>query len=295
MRKKPFKNSQYPFASNYIQTVVGKMHYVDEGAGPPVLMLHGNPSWSFYYRNLILGLQDKYRCIAPDHLGMGLSDKPQRGFSYHLRDHINNLTALVEHLGLKSFHLIVHDWGGPMGMALAEQWPDRVKRIVVLNSAAFRSTRVPKRISVCRVPILGAFLVRGLNVFARAAVRMAVVKSMSKLTKSGFLYPYNNWRNRIAIYRFVQDIAMFPNHPSYELLVEIETALRRLKKHKFLLCWGEKDFCFNQQFLDEWRVRFPSAKTRRYPNAGHYVLEDAGAEITEEILDFFDVENKHLP
>ena len=293
-KKREFRNPEYPFKSHYYQTAVGRMHYVDEGQGPVVIMLHGNPTWSFYYRHLISGLRQNYRCIVPDHLGMGLSDKPRRGFEYCLSNHIKNLTALVEHLKIKSFHLIVHDWGGPMGIALAEQWPDRAQKMVILNTAAFRSTRMPSSIATCRIPYLGAFLVRGFNVFARAAIKCAVMKPMPAVAKAGYLWPYNSWRNRIGIYRFVQDIAMYPSHPSYETLVEIETALRRLRKHEFLMCWGLRDFCFNQQFLDEWRVRFPSAKVRQFPEAGHYLLEDAGEEVLSAVREFLTTDNTDL-
>ncbi len=286
MKKRIFQNPEYPFESNYLETPSGRVHYINEGEGIPILMLHGNPTWSLIYRKLISGLKGQYRCIVPDHIGMGLSDKPQKGFGYSLADHVKNLMLLVEHLKLKKFHIIVHDWGGPMGMALAEYWPERAQKIIAMNTAAFRSTRVPARIAICRLPYLGAFLVRRLNVFVRAAVHMAVTTRLSKAAKSGYVWPYNSWKNRIAVYRFVQDIAVYPSHRSYETIVEIETALRRLRKHQFMFCWGMKDFCFNHQFLDEWRVRFPNARTRQFPFAGHYLLEDAGDDVLQEIRDF---------
>ena len=161
----------YPFASHYFDTGGRRMHYVDEGAGPAVVMLHGNPTWSFYYRELITALRDSYRVIAPDHIGCGLSDKPQ-DYPYTLATHIENLERLLDHLGLDDITLAMHDWGGAIGCGFAVRHPQRVGRLIVLNTAAFLG-RTPWRIRMCRLPVLGPLLVRGLNGFARTATLMA--------------------------------------------------------------------------------------------------------------------------
>lgn len=276
----------YPFNSRWLTTKSNyKMHYVDEGTGHPIIMVHGNPTWSFFYRNLIIGLRKTHRCIAPDHIGCGLSEKPQN-YSYHLQTHIDNLVTLVERLNLQEFHLIVHDWGGPIGLGMAQRFPGRVKKITILNTAAFLSPRIPKRISICKTPFWGNFLIRGLNAFARSATSMAVEKPLSSLVKKGYLLPYNSWRNRIATSRFVQDIPLSDQHPSWATMKYIERGLPSLSHNPIMICWGAKDFCFNDHYLKEWLMRFLDAKLHRYPNAGHYVLEDAGDEVLDSLKDF---------
>ena len=268
---------------------LGKLryHFVDEGnpGNPPILMLHGNPTWSFFYRRLIGVLKEKYRVIAPDHMGCGLSDKPQI-YPYRLENHTHNVEKLVDHLRLKGITLVCHDWGGAIGMGLAARRPHLFNRFVVLNTAAWRSNRMPKRIAVCRIPFLGPLAVRGLNGFALAATRMAVARPLGRVAKTGLLYPYDNWKNRIALLRFVQDIPMDPLHPSYPCLKETEGLLHRLGNKPMMICWGMKDWCFDNVFLKQWRERFPKASVREYPDAGHYILEDAHETVIPAVQDF---------
>ena len=258
--------------------MIGKFryHFVDEGNPhhPPVLMLHGNPTWSFYFRRLIAALRETHHVIAPDHMGCGLSDKPQV-YPYGLSNHMENVEKLIDHLGLKRITLVCHDWGGAIGMGVATRRPDFFHRFVVFNTAAWRSSRMPKRIAVCRIPFLGALAVRGFNGFALAATRMAVAGTLEKVAKVGLLWPYNSWKNRIAILRFVQDIPMDPSHVSYGCLKETERRLCSLRHKPMKICWGMKDWCFDGAFLKQWRQRFPDASVTEYPNAGHYILEDA--------------------
>lgn len=261
------------------------MHYLDEGEGEAVLMVHGNPTWSFFYRNVVLALKDNFRCIVPDHIGCGLSDKPQ-DFSYRLKDHIGNLVQLIESLNIEQFHLIVHDWGGAIGTAVAERFVDRVGKIQILNTAAFRSTRIPLRINLCRLPVLGEAWVRGCNGFAGAATTMAVAKPLPKEVKAGYVYPYDNWANRIATHRFVLDIPLNENHPSYVDLYEIEKSLELLKSKPMQIIWGGRDFCFNDHFFEEWKERFPHAVTHYFKDAGHFVLEDEKEACVPLIRDF---------
>lgn len=279
---------QYPFTVKRHQTLWGSQSYVDEGEGPAVLLVHGNPTWSFMYRNLIPELVGRgFRCIAPDHLGCGLSDKPQSGFGYTLAEHIDNLVGLVDdELKLDHFHLVVHDWGGAIGMAVAARLAKRVGRIQVLNTAAWHEGFIPLRIALCRVPGLGQWLVRGLNAFAAGATVMAVQKPLSPQVKAGFVFPYGNWHDRIATHRFVLDIPRRPSHPSYQRLTEVEAGLELLKGNAMQVCWGMKDWCFDTRFLAGWRQRFPAAHIIEYPEAGHYLLEDAREEVIAAIADF---------
>ena len=276
---------QYPFTPKHFSVGSHRLSYIDEGNGPTVVMVHGNPSWSYLYRNLITRLQKKYRCIAPDHLGCGFSDKPQN-YPYRLQDHIDNLEQLLEHLQVKRCVLVVHDWGGAIGMGWAGRHPDRIAGLAVLNTAAFFLPKIPFRISLCRWPVIGALLVRGFNGFARSAISMAVKKKMNRLVATGFLAPYDSWANRIAIHRFVQDIPMERAHPSRQTLSRVESSLTKLVDKPMLICWGGKDFCFDRQFYDQWRRRFPGARACYFPDAGHYVLEDEFEEILYSINHF---------
>ena len=277
----------YPFDSHYLDINKNRLHYLDEGEGEVVLMLHGNPTWSFYYRNLVIKLRDQFRCVVPDHMGCGLSSKPQE-YPYRLSTHIENVELLVSKLNLKRFHLVIHDWGGAIGMGLAKNMPDRVGKIIILNTAAFLSQQLPLRIKFCRTPVLGAVLIRAFNVFARYALTMATVKKggLKGKVREGFLFPYHNWRSRIAQLRFVQDIPMKPKDYSYPLMQEIENSLQKFQKNQTLICWGEQDFCFNDHFFKTWIKHYPNAEVHKISNGGHYVLEDGGEKILILIRDF---------
>lgn len=253
-------------------------------------MLHGNPTWSFYFRRLITALKESYHVVVPDHMGCGLSDKPQ-DYPYRLKDHMENVEKLVDHLGLKHITLVCHDWGGAIGMGVATRRPDLFSRFVIFNTAAWRSTRMPRRIAVCRIPFFGTLAVRGFNGFALAATRMAVTRPLKQNAKSGLLWPYNSWKNRIAILRFVQDIPMNPSHPSYACLKETERLLHRLQHKPMKICWGMKDWCFDRVFLQQWRERFPEASVSEFPNAGHYILEDAHETVVPAVQGFLASEN----
>lgn len=278
----------YPFQSNYFTIDSNQLHYVDEGQGDVIVMVHGNPTWSFYYRKLISLLAKEHRVIAIDHMGCGLSDKPQQ-YNYCLHNHIENLWLLLAHLEVKDFSLVVHDWGGAIGMGAAAKNPDRLKRALVLNTAAFRSQRIPLRISACRLPIIGNALVRGLNGFAGPAVSMAVQKKMEKNVAEAYLAPYDSWKNRVAVSAFVQDIPMTPQHPSYKTLLQVEQGLEIFQGEKLpmMISWGGKDFCFNDQFYEEWCRRFPEADKHYFAESGHYILEDSFDDIAPLATRFF--------
>jgi len=278
----------YPFKSNYMPVKGGRFHFIDVGEGPVIVMVHGNPTWSFYFRKLISLLSRNNRIVAIDHMGCGLSDKPQ-DYPYTLKQHIANLDTLLNFLDIHHFSLVVHDWGGPIGIGCGLNHIESLEKIVVMNSAAFRSLNIPLRISLCRMPFLGEFLVRFFNGFAWPAQFMAVEKKLEKAVSSAYLSPYNNWENRVAIYNFVKDIPIRSQHPSYNQLLTIEKNLDRLNKVEipFLLLWGGKDFCFNSSFYKEWVRRFPKAEKHYFEDGGHYVLEDKFREITPIISKFF--------
>jgi haloalkane dehalogenase len=268
-----------------------RMHYVDEGAGDPVVMLHGNPTWCFYYRGLVEGLRGQYRTIVPDHIGCGLSDRPDDSrYEYSLARRADDVEALLDHLGLRdNLTLVLHDWGGMIGMAFAHRHPERIRRLVILNTAAFRmppSKRLPLSLWACRTPLLGPVLVRGLNAFSRGAVRYCAMKPLSPEVRAGYLAPYDTWANRIAVLRFVQDIPLAPGDRGHDIVTAVEQGLSQIADVPMLICWGERDFVFDHHFLAEWQRHFPRAEVHRIPDAGHYVLEDAGAEILALVQSF---------
>lgn len=273
-----------------------RLHYIDEGTGEPVVMLHGNPTWSFFYRNLIAGLQETqggFRCLALDHMGCGLSDKPQ-AYDYTLQKHIDNLTEWIDAVLPPAtgeggrFNLVVHDWGGPIGIGYAVRHPERIRRVVVLNTSAFSAGTMPLRIRLCRVPVLGALLVRGLNAFAGGAAYMTTKTPLSPAARKGFLLPYDSWKNRVAVHRFVQDIPLAPGTATGELFRETERLLPEALGNKPLLIqWGMRDWCFTPFFLNLWKERFPRAEADGY-DAGHYLLEDAGDVIIPRIRTFLE-------
>jgi pimeloyl-ACP methyl ester carboxylesterase len=279
----------YPFEPKSHQLPSGpRLNYVDHGAGEPVLMLHGNPTWSFFYRNLIEDLANNgFRCIAPDHIGCGLSDKPQ-DYPYRLDRHIANVSSLADALGLDSFHLVVHDWGGAIGCGLAVQNTERIRSLSILNTAAFRSSRIPLRIAACRLPWLGEFMVRGFNAFAWAATFMAVRHPMPGDIKRGFLFPYDSWANRIATHQFVLDIPMSPSHPSWDIFKGIENQLPSLSHLPIQFNWGMRDWCFSPEFLKRWTEIFPSASVLEFQQAGHYLMEDSREEVIGGIRSFLE-------
>ena len=265
---------EYPFGPHFLEVDGGRMHYVDEGSrtAAPILMVHGNPSWSFLFRRLVRALSKDFRCVAPDHVGCGLSDKPQ-DWRYDLAGHVENLERLVLALDLKGITLVVHDWGGPIGLGVARRHPERIARVVITNTAAFPG-RAPLRILACRAPWIGPFLVRRLNAFAGTATTLAVRKPLSPAARAGFALPYRTAADRVAIARFVQDIPLSPRDPSWEELAATERSLERWRAVPAAILWGERDFVFTPRFREEWQRRLPHAQVLALPDAGHWLFED---------------------
>lgn len=285
----------YPFESNWLDIDGIRMHFLDEGPrdAPMVLMVHGNPTWSFYYRNLVLALRDRYRCIVPDHIGCGLSDKPgDDQYSYTLARRISDLTALMDHLKpQKPLHMIVHDWGGMIGFGWAAERPGQIASTVVANTAAFplpAEKKLPAALWLVRNTKLGALLVQGMNAFSGLAARVAFKKPVSKEIRKAYTGPYDCWDNRIATLRFVQDIPLGDQDPGYKIVQDTEARLADFAGKPCLLAWGEKDFVFDLHFLNQWKRIFPDAEVLSYPDCGHYIFEDAGQPLTQAVRDFLD-------
>ena len=253
-----------------------------------ILCVHGNPTWSYYYRGVAQRFGDTYRVIAVDHIGCGMSDKPPRSdFDYRLKDHQANLSSLIEHLKLDRVHLLAHDWGGAIGLGALLANRQRFRSIMLLNTAAFPPPYVPWRIAACRIPLLGTAAMRGLNLFARAAISMAMDRNrLEPEVAAGLLRPYDSWTNRVAIDAFVRDIPMSDRHPTFQTLVDLEESLAELANLPSLLVWGMKDWCFRPACLQRFQRVWPDAQTVEIADAGHYVLEDAPQETLDAIGEF---------
>jgi cis-3-alkyl-4-acyloxetan-2-one decarboxylase len=284
----------YPFGANYFDVGGGiRMHYVDEGKGHPIVMVHGNPTWSFYYRNLIKAFSKDYRVIVPDHIGCGFSDKPgDERYQYTLKSRVDDLDHLLDHLGIDdNVTLVVHDWGGMIGMAYASRHPERIKRLVILNTGAFRlpeTKPMPWSLSLVRETSLGAMLVSQFNAFSRGAARLCVTETkLPAEVSKAYTAPYDSPENRIATLRFVQDIPLKPGDLAYDIVADVEANLSQFDDRPVLICWGGRDFVFDHHFLRRWREFLPSAKVVEFPEAGHYVLEDRGEDIEVLIKAFF--------
>ena len=282
----------YPFRGHFLDRHNLRYHYLDEGDGDPVVMVHGNPTWSFYYRNLVKALRSDYRVIVPDHIGCGLSDKPADSYySFTLEQRVDDLEALLENLNVRSnITLVLHDWGGMIGMAYASRHPERIARLVILNTAAFHlpeDKNFPLALKLCRDTQLGAFLVQGLNAFALIAARIGCKRNpLSAELRKAYCHPYEKWHDRLAILRFIQDIPLDPGDRSYDLVSQVADSLHRFADLPMTICWGERDFVFDRHFLDEWRRRFPRAQVHAFPDCGHYILEDAQDEVIPIIRTF---------
>jgi pimeloyl-ACP methyl ester carboxylesterase len=282
----------YPFTGHFLDLDGLHYHYLDEGKGPLVVMVHGNPSWSFYYRNLVLALRDRFRCIVPDHIGCGFSDKPgDECYDYTLPRRVADLERLLEHVGSsEKVILVLHDWGGMIGMAWAARHPERVDRLVILNTAAFHlpaDKKFPPALRICRDTRLGALLVRGFNAFSLAASFVGCKRHpMPAELRRAYRLPYDSWQNRIATLRFVQDIPLKPGDRNYDLVSGVAASLDKFRELPMLICWGELDFVFDRHFQTEWERRFPAAEVHSFADAGHYILEDAAEEVIPLISEF---------
>ncbi len=279
----------YPFQSHFIEVHGYKYHYIEEGEGEhTIVMLHGNLSWSFMYRVFIAELSKKYRVIAVDHLGFGLSDKPQN-HHYRLEDHIDNLETLLLQKNLEKITLVMHEWGGAIGMGFAIRHARRIEGLAVLNSFSFAIRSVsPWRLWPFRMPFFDDKLIREMNLLMNAALYFGPLRPMPPLVKQGYRLPYDTYENRIGILSMVQDVPLGPESPSFEVLLESEHGLWRFRDHSVAIIWGMRDKIFNKQYLDRWVENYPGATIHMLPEAGHYLHEDEPDLVCKHLLDFME-------
>lgn len=286
----------YPFTPQHLDVRPGiAMSFLDEGPrdGEVVLMLHGNPSWSFYWRHLVLGLRERYRCIVPDHVGMGLSDKPgDAQYRYTLQSRVEDIERLLEHLGIDGpITLAVHDWGGMIGFGWALKRRDLVKRLIITNTAAFplpAAKPLPWQIQLGRDYNIGALLIRGFNAFAAGTIDMCVSNKVSPAVRAAYVAPYDSWKNRISTLRFVQDIPLSPKDKAWALVEEAGRTLGQYADRPAFIGWGLQDFVFDRHFLKGFTDALPKAEVMAFADAHHYVLEDKHAVLVPAIRRFLD-------
>ncbi len=280
----------YPFRIRSLDVHGKRMSYVDEGAAdaPPIVLLHGNPTWSFLYRNVIPKLTGRYRVIAPDHIGFGLSEKPDDLAYYTLERHIANFTALVESLGLKKITLVLHDWGGPIGLGYAVAHPENVARLVLMNTWAHlphspEAQGLHWGLRLSRGP-LGSFTVRRLNLFVELALRTAVVRKLSPREFDAYRFPFPDAASRTGVLAFPRMIPLRESDPAGRTMSQIEAGIEKLTAPADIL-WGRQDPVFGR--LHAYRLR-DSLRNAREPvfleQASHYLPEDAPDALAEKIL-----------
>jgi len=283
---KPIPRSLYPFDGKFLDVGGARMHFLDEGEGEPLVCIHGNPTWSFYYRDVVKAFRATHRVVVPDHIGCGLSEKPgDNAYDYTLARRVEDLSLLIDHLGLERVNLMVHDWGGAIGLAWAVRRPERVRRRSILNTGALHlpaGKALPWQLWVVRNTPVGALLVRGFNAFARGATHLASTRArLAKEVRDAYCAPYDSWADRISNLRFVQDIPLDPSDPAFDVVSETADGLPLLADRPVLICWGAEDFVFDHHFLSEFRRVFPAAEVHEFADCGHYVLEDAADEIID--------------
>ena len=286
-------SSLLPWTSNYFEYKPGlKIHYFDVGPKDKecLLLVHGNPTWSFYFRSLISKFSGSYRVIAADFLGMGLSSKCPDN-SWRASDRAQELEALLNHLGIQKFSIVMHDWGGPIGTRVAINRIKDLQRVVYLNTTLTETESLPPFIKLAAKSILSRLITSTTTQFLQFTTRFGTSKKLSKAIKSAYFLPFPTIAARKAICDFVQDIPFSPEHPTYKDLADLAKELPLLKKVPILILWGLKDPVFHRGMFRRVASHFPHAKVKEYTDASHLILEDKPVEVAEEIENFLNSPN----
>ena len=274
----------YPFDAHFLELDAGRMHYLDEGQGPSVLLVHGTPTWSFLYRHIVAALRPNFRCIVPDHIGFGLSDKPS-DWTYRPADHARNLRMLIEHLNLQDFTLVVHDLGGPIGLSYAIERPDKVKRLVLFNTFmwSIRDDASKRRpLQLFSTP-LGRLLYTRMNFSPRVILPAAWGDKATLMPEVHQHYTAVHQRpdERHGMWGFAREML-----GSSDWFDGLWARRERIKDLPTLMLWGMKDPAFTPSDLARWQALFTNAKTQTFPNVGHFVPDEAGSAAAQAILAF---------
>ncbi len=276
--------NEYPFKHHYFKVNDTTMHYVDEGEGEVLLFVHGTPSWSFEFRNVIKFLSKKYRCIAIDHIGFGLSEKPAK-YDYTVQNHTASLLKLITHLQLNQFTMLVHDFGGIIGLAAAEQIPEKIKGLVILNTWCRSIQDEPeyKKMKVILGSPLVPLLYRYLN-FSAKYILPAAFGERSRLTPEihqHFLRPFSKASERNGTIAFAKSLLR-----DQDYYASVGKKLSILKDKPVLIIWGMKDEFITEKHLLWMQEQFPGSKVVRYDDAGHFVLEEKSVVAGPVIAEF---------
>lgn len=272
----------YPFESRFADVAGSRVHYIDEGEGPTLLLLHGNPTWSFLYREIVAGLRDRFRCIAVDHPGFGLSS-PAPGYGFTPAEHAKVLEAFIAELDLTDVTMMVQDWGGPIGFAAATREPDRFSGFVIGNTWAWpKSDPGTQVFSRFLGGPIGGYLITRRNLFVERIIPAGVrLKKLSKPVMDAYRGPFPTPQSRRPVHVFPHEILA-----SRPFLAEVERGLPALADRRALLVWPTRDVAFRVTERRRWESAFPDHRTVMLEGAGHYIQEDAPAEIVAAIRDW---------
>jgi haloalkane dehalogenase len=273
---------------------------VDEGPrqGPPVVLLHGNATWGFLYRNFIPALVERgHRVVVPDHLGFGRSEKPATPEAYRLDHHIRRLDSLLESLDLRDVTVAFAEWGAAIGLGWVAAHPDRVGRLFVMNSPYPErpngTVKLPPPIYLFRAPVVGTLFVKGLGAFTRGFLFKAGMVHRERLTpevKRAYLAPHPTWSSRTGVLAFPRQIPRRPGDLAAKLGEEAERELLRFRDRPATIVWAMRDVSFSERVLDRWTALLPEAKVVRIEDAGHCLQEDAHERIVPELLELLSEE-----
>ena len=280
----------YPFAPNYRHVNGFDMHFVDEGNGEPVILLHGDPTWGYLWRNIIPALAKIARCIVPDHMGMGKSEVPREPYPYRLVHHIANLEALIIELDLHDITLALHDWGGPVGLGFAIRHPDRIKRLVISNSwasARWPGAPFPRLIEMIRSTGGEKFVLEKNGYLERALTGTTHhAERLSGLVMDAYRAPFSTPESRVAMLCWSRDIPVTETDPSYSEMKRIENCLSLFAATPTLIVWGMLDPVLPASVLRWWKIIYAQASVHEIENASHFLQEDAPEQIGGYISDF---------
>ncbi|MEV7967871.1 alpha/beta fold hydrolase [Sphaerisporangium sp. NPDC088356] len=269
----------YPFTDRYLEVDGNLVHYVDEGSGPTLLFLHGNPTWSFLYRDVVAGLRDRFRCVALDYPGFGLS-RAGPGYRFTPREHARVVESFIERLDLTDLVVAVHDWGGPIGLWAAGRHPERIRALVIGNTWAWPSDDAVKRwFSVIMGGPVGRALIRRFNVFVNAFIPGAMrTRRLDRRALLAYRGPFPDARSRTPMFVLPQQITA-----GRDFLREVEEGLPSLAARPALIVWAEADAGFRADARHRLEAAFPDHRTVRLPRAGHYLQEEDPAAIVRAV------------
>ena len=279
----------FPFEPRYQRVADDvRLHYVEEGQGPPVLLLHGNPTWSYLYRRFLPPLaRAGFRAIAPDHMGFGRSDRPHGHARYTMRSHVENLLAFIRGLDLSDITLVMQDWGGPIGFGTAVREPDRIARLVIMNTGVgvFPSGTPMPFHEPFRQKGLGEMLALGSNLFVEAMFGGMRPEHATPLVAEAYRAPFPDYYSRVPTLAFARDVPIGHDHPTAPYMHEVAEQAAGLRRPT-LVVWGMQDRIFPPFLLEVWKQLYPHAEVLELPEARHYLQEDEPEAITERLVEF---------